>query len=134
MSVHKGKFLVSKKWAEIAVPTSDFLRPKPKVVAVVKTEEKGSDVNLGAHLLSDGFQDRFDVAVVLSNDTDLAEPMRMVRDEIRKPVGLISPSARLAQSLTRVSTFVRHITSSRLSASQFPDHLPGTTIHKPPGW
>lgn len=110
------------------------LGTNPVVVSVIKTEEKGSDVNLAAHLLNDAFNDRFDVAVVLSNDTDLVEPLRMVRDEIRKPVGLICPSPKPAESLRRVASFIRHITSSRLAGAQLPNPIPGTTIHKPETW
>ena len=134
VAIHKGNFLVSTKWAEIASPPDKFLRPSPVVVSVIKTEEKGSDVNLAAHLLNDAFNDRFDVAVVLSNDTDLVEPLRMVRDEIRKPVGLICPSPKPAESLRRVASFIRHITSSRLAGAQLPNPIPGTTIHKPETW
>ena len=41
-------------------------------------EEKGSDVNMAAHLLNDAWQDLFESAVVISNDTDLVVPIRMV--------------------------------------------------------
>jgi uncharacterized LabA/DUF88 family protein len=49
----------------------------PKRVFVDKTEEKGSDVNLAAHLLRDVFTKRFAVAVLVTNDSDLAEPVRI---------------------------------------------------------
>jgi hypothetical protein len=39
-------------------------------VKVIKTEEKGSDVNLATHLLHDAHLGRFDIAVVISNDSD----------------------------------------------------------------
>ena len=38
---------------------------------VMKTEEKGSDVNLATHLLVDAFDDAFNIAVIISNDSDL---------------------------------------------------------------
>ena len=41
-------------------------------------EEKGSDVNLSAHLLNDVWKGLFDAAAVISNDTDLVTPIRMV--------------------------------------------------------
>ena len=44
-------------------------------VEVIRTEEKGSDVNLAVHLLNDSWIDKFDCAVVVSNDSDLAESM-----------------------------------------------------------
>jgi hypothetical protein len=48
-----------------------------------------SDVNLGVHLVRDGFKGAFDVAAVLTNDTDLVEPIRIVTKEIRLPVTLL---------------------------------------------
>lgn len=45
-------------------------------VDVIRTEEKGSDVNLAVHLLNDGWLDSYDCAVVVSNDSDIAEAIR----------------------------------------------------------
>lgn len=134
VSIHKGRFLFSTKWAAIAKSPADFLKPQPVTVFVVKTEEKGSDVNLATYLLRDAFRSEFDVAVVVSNDTDLVEPIRIVIAELGTPVGLVSPSSSPARSLTRVATFCRYVTTGRLAAAQFPDAIPGTTIHKPPTW
>lgn len=134
VSIHKGNFLSSTKWAEIANPPPNFVRPNPVTVSVVKTEEKGSDVNLASHLLNDAFNDRFDVGAVLSNDTDLVEPIRMVKEELGKPVGIICPCSSAARSLKNAASFVRHISPSRLAASQFANSIPGTTIKKPPSW
>jgi hypothetical protein len=134
VSIHKGNFLSGIKWAEIAAPPSKFVKPNPVTVLVVKTEEKGSDVNLASHLLSDAFNDRFEIGVVLSNDTDLVEPIRMVKEELSKPVGIICPSSKPARSLRNVASFVRHVSPSRLAASQFADPIPGTTIRKPQTW
>ncbi len=52
-------------------------------VWVDKTEEKGSDVNLASHLLMDGFQSKYEVAVLITNDSDLSEPVRMVKNELK---------------------------------------------------
>ncbi len=134
VSIHKGNFLSSTKWAEIAHPPPSFVRPNPVTVSVVKTEEKGFDVNLASHLLNDAFNHRFDVGVVLSNDTDLVEPLRMVKEELAKPVGIICPCSKAARSLKKVASFVRHISPSRLAASQFANPIPGTTITKPRSW
>jgi hypothetical protein len=37
------------------------------------------------------FQNNYDVAAVLSNDTDLVEPIRIATQELGKPVGLLTP-------------------------------------------
>lgn len=59
------------------------------MVKYLHLEEKGSDVNLATHLLLDVMDERIDAAVVISNDSDLALPLRSVRGRI--PVGLINP-------------------------------------------
>ena len=53
-----------------------------KSVRVIKTEEKGSDVNIAAHLVNDGHKQLFDVAVLITNDSDLLEPLKIVRYEL----------------------------------------------------
>jgi hypothetical protein len=106
------------------------------LVAEVHTmEEKGSDVNLAAHLLNDAWKGSFDVAAVISNDTDLTEPIRMVAVDLKKPVFVICPGRySMAADLLRVSTHQRHIHKAMLAASQLPDLIPGTTIQKPADW
>ena len=52
-------------------------------------EEKGSDVNLAGHLLNDAWQDLFEAALVISNDTDLVVPIRMVTEEWKRPVFVV---------------------------------------------
>lgn len=112
------------------VPLSDAL-----IAQVHTMEEKGSDVNLGAHLLNDAWKGLFDTAVVISNDTDLVTPIRMVTVERGKPVFVVCPGRwQMAPQLQRVATYQRHIRRGMLAASQFPDPIPGTTIRKPPSW
>lgn len=64
-------------------------------------EEKGSDVNLAAHLLNDAWKGVFDAAVVVSNDTDLVEPIRMVTTERGKPV-IVMPSTSVFPRVQRI--------------------------------
>ena len=63
VSVHLGHFLVH----EVTMPLVVAPGQPQRYVRVIKTEEKGSDVNLATHLLHDAHRDRFDVAVVVSN-------------------------------------------------------------------
>ena len=90
-----------------------------------------------------GTRDVYDCAVVVSNDSDLAESMRLVRlHHPGKVIGLIfprqgGPGARHAhpsRELTRHAHFVKHLGKSVLAACQIPNSIPGTTIHKPPTW
>jgi hypothetical protein len=58
------------------------------IVSYAFREEKGSDVNLASHLLLDTLEQRVDAAVVISNDSDLALPLREARKRI--PVGTVN--------------------------------------------
>ena len=74
ISVYYGHFLTNPAWAMLLDPLE-----KSKKVRILKTEEKGSDVNLAVHLLNDAWLDRYDCAVIISNDSDLAEAIDIVR-------------------------------------------------------
>ena len=63
----------------------------PNVARIWKTEEKGSDVNLGVHLVRDAFQGKFEAAAILTNDTDLVEAVLIVTQEVGLPVTLLTP-------------------------------------------
>ena len=143
MAVHEGSFMISEPWMALASPPAakpqayQWTLPVPEVVKVIKSEEKGSDVNLGAHLVRDAFLDRFDVAVVLTNDSDLVEPIRIAVQEAGKRVGLLVPVKHPTQSLINVASFYLHIRPGHLSRSQFPDPIvlsDGTAIAKPLVW
>lgn len=98
-------------------------------------EEKGSDVNLAAHLLNDAWKGLFDAAAVISNDTDLVTPIRIVTAERGKPVFIVCPGRwQVAPMLRQAASYVRHVRAAQLRDAQFPDTLPGTAISKPAGW
>ncbi len=106
------------------------------LVRVIDTEEKESDVNLASHLIHDGHMNRYDAAVVLSNDSDLLSPVNIVRNEIGKMVGVISPAEHPCRSLISASSFFKKIHVGVMGISQFPDVLRDThgSFHKPIEW
>jgi uncharacterized LabA/DUF88 family protein len=105
------------------------------LVRVHWMEEKGSDVNIATHLVHDAWAGNFDVAAVLSNDTDLVEPIRIVSREISKQVILLCAAPRgAAYRLRAVATSVLHIHNHHLRSSLFPNVIPGTSIAKPSTW
>jgi hypothetical protein len=59
------------------------------LVSYLHREEKGSDVNVGTHLLLDVAGGSVDAAVVISNDSDLELPLRHAREKV--PLGLGQP-------------------------------------------
>lgn len=117
--------------------TMENANPPPARVDVWKTEEKGSDVNLALHVLDDAWKNAYDCAVVVSNDSDLAEALRLVRTQHHKVVGVLTPGAPLRKTswqLRQYAHFVKPIRTWALESSQLPDPVPGTAIRKPVGW
>ena len=92
-------------------------------VQVIKSEEKGSDVNLATHLVSDGYKKNYEIVALLRNDSDLAEAIRIVRKELNLTVGILSPGKNTSQLLVRNASFVKSIRTSALKRSQFPRQL-----------
>ena len=122
---------------EIMMPLAHPAPGGPKYVRVIKTEEKGSDVNIAAHMVNDGHKGLYQVAILVSNDSDLVEPVKIVRNELKLPIGVLNPFINSASyDLRKHATFVKPIRSGALSASQFPRTLQDSsgTFYKPPSW
>jgi hypothetical protein len=136
VTVHEGHFLTHVTRMPLAHPEPDG----PKTVEVVKTEEKGSDVNLATYLLRDGFLGDYQTAVVVSNDSDLCEPIRVVMAELGLRVGVVNPhpAFRRSRALEKLEpTFFKQLWEPTLRRSQFPDLITdarGRTISRPLGW
>lgn len=127
-----GRFLTSEVTRRIANPAPGG----PRYCRVIKTEEKGSDVNIATHMLRDAFLGKIEVAVLVTNDSDLAEPVRIVREELRKPVGILNPHKRPSFELLKCATFIKPIRRGVLAASQLPPQLKDAhgVITKPSKW
>jgi uncharacterized LabA/DUF88 family protein len=122
---------------EVMMPVVGSATSKPRYVKVIKTEEKGSDVNIAAHMISDGYKGVYQVAVILTNDSDLVEPVRIVRNELTLPVIILNPHpASPSHELHKYATLVKPIRKGVLAASQFPRVLTDTTglFHRPTKW
>ncbi|MDQ3713074.1 MAG: NYN domain-containing protein [Acidobacteriota bacterium] len=130
LSIIEGSFLVK----PVMMPLANT---NPQQYArVIKTEEKGSDVNLAVHLLNDGYKKDYELAVMVTNDSDLLEPMRIVKQELNLLVGLANPHKNPSFVLRQHANFIKQIRGGVLHASQFPTTLTGAngTFHKPPTW
>lgn len=131
LTVHLGHFLTSTVRTPLARPVPGGAR----TVEVVKTEEKGSDVNLATYLLADAFRADVESLVVVSNDSDLMEPIRLVMgpsssprpgDKAEAPPKRgIAPSYRSAWGDTQ-----KHTRATRSRA--LPDHRSGYTVPPSP--
>lgn len=152
LTVHLGHYLSS----HVSMP---LVTPPPRFATVLKMEEKGSDVNIATYMLVDAFRSDCEQLVVITNDSDLAEPVRIINKELKIPVGIFNPQtndtairrartkgkpvipAKASVELKRYARFYRPITSegptSHMALSQFPDVVidaKGKRIHKPSVW
>jgi uncharacterized LabA/DUF88 family protein len=92
LQVVEGQFKVKNVRAPLSAPPH-------RTVDIIKTEEKGSDVNLAVELVNDAWLDRFDCAAVVSNDADLERALRVVKQQRRKRVLLYTPGAPVRRPL-----------------------------------
>ncbi|QWT19331.1 NYN domain-containing protein [Bacillus sp. NP157] len=131
--IHLGAFRLREKRAKLVTAPTNGSSP---YVTVWAREEKGSDVNLAVHMTNDAWKNAYDCAVIVSNDSDLAEAARVVRD-MGKVVGILSPVASPTSALREHADFVRNIRAAHLSSAQFPPAIPlvdGGMIHRPNAW
>jgi hypothetical protein len=94
----------------------------------------------------DAFRNRFDCAIVVSGDSDLVTPIRMVRNELKLPVGVLNPqrlsgpgkrNERKSAGLKQAATFYKKgLTWSQLEKSLFPYEIETAHghIHCPESW
>ena len=132
LSIHYGHFLSN----VIRMPLAHPLPNGPRTVEVVKTEEKGSDVNLATYLLVDAFNKDCEVAAIISNDSDLKSPIEFVRSQLGIRVAILNPHQNRSRALYDVTDAYKPIRKGPLGASQFPATLtdaPGV-ITKPAIW
>ncbi|MGN7189051.1 NYN domain-containing protein [Microbacterium enclense] len=108
-------------------------------VAVRKTEEKGSDVNLAVRMLVDAHRRQADLYCMLTNDSDQVTTVRTLQEEVGVDVGWISPMPTLRQSKALQRTepfFVACVTPEALLSNQLPDTVAHgrQTLRRPATW
>ncbi|MGA7436583.1 MAG: NYN domain-containing protein [Luteibacter sp.] len=131
--IHYGVFRERQRRARLVETTTES---EASYVKVWSREEKGSDVNLAVHLINDAWSDQYDCAVVITNDSDLAEALRLVRS-MGKIVGLLSPVPNPTPDLQRHADFVRLIKASHLIRAQLPRSISlgdGRSVTCPEVW
>jgi uncharacterized LabA/DUF88 family protein len=101
-------------------------------------QEKMTDVNIATQLLVDAFTDAFDIAMLVSGDSDLTPPLRTIRSHFpAKRVIVAFPPKRFSVDLTKAAHGYWHINEPALAKSQFPDRVPkadGHILTRPASW
>lgn len=137
LSIHYGRYILSKQW--LPIHPQEIVEGRVKTVRVKRPEEKGTDVSLASHLMLDAFRDRSDLYAVVTNDSDLVTPLQLLATEARRNVGLVSVAgSRYNKAFDDVPLYtVRKIRRGTLQESQLSDRVQdaeGRWVHKPTSW
>ena len=101
-------------------------------------EEKMTDVNIATHLLIDAHQNTFDTALLISADSDLVPPVKIVGNNFPgKRVVAAFPPKRWSNDLAQAATAKFQIGNAILARSQLPDVVPlarGNRAVRPSQW
>ena len=100
--------------------------------------EKMTDVNIAVEMLTDAYQDLFDVALLISADSDLTAPVLAIKSLFpEKRVVVAFPPQRHSAQLQRLAHGSLAIGRATLSKSVFPDDVAkadGFVLHRPEEW
>lgn len=141
VAITEGQFQLRDKEKRLSEKMPGF-RPMPRRVRVFLPEEKGSDVNLASYLLKDAYEHELLTAVVITNDSDLVEPIRMVLERGVKVV-IANPHKTPAKALRAIAADHRTVEfmpiyKQALKRSQLSnpvvDPKTGDEIHRPAQW
>lgn len=101
-------------------------------------EEKMTDVNIATQMLSDAFDDGFDTALLLSADSDLTAPVRLILNRFPgKRIVIVQPPGRFSVNLSRTATAYFTLGETHLRNSQLPDTVrraDGYILRRPEHW
>jgi uncharacterized LabA/DUF88 family protein len=101
-------------------------------------EEKETDVNIASALIRDAVTDRFDTALLISADADLAPAVATVKQLAptkRMTVGF--PPRRHSDVLSRTCDAAFFVGADKIRAAQLPDKIvlpSGVVLERPPYW
>ena len=134
LTIHEGR-MASRTKRGVVIPETI----PPQVVTIRVFEETRTDVNIAAHLLLDAFADRYDTAVIVSNDSDLTTPVAMATAELGKRAIVVNPypARRQSRELRAAATHtLRMINLTVLRDCQFPDTLADArgSFRRPNSW
>jgi uncharacterized LabA/DUF88 family protein len=100
--------------------------------------EKMTDVNIATQILKDAFQDKYDMAMLISGDSDLVPPIKIIHENFKqKRIFVAFPPKRHNQSVALVAKGSLTIGRKNLIDSQFQEELikkDGFVLKKPDKW
>jgi uncharacterized LabA/DUF88 family protein len=126
VQLHEGHFLAKKRHCKACSATWDSY------------EEKLTDVNIATQLVIDAYAGNFDVAFVVSGDSDLTTPVARIRAAFpQRQVVVLFPPARRSTQLEQAASGVIKLGEALLRQSQLPATVTtasGYVLKRPDHW
>lgn len=126
LSITRGHYLIKQKQCPCCACLFDI------------PEEKKTDVNISTEMVADAFLNRFDVAILVSGDSDLVPPIEAIRQhQPHKRVVVAFPPARSSEDLRRVAHAWFWINERKFRVSLLPNPVVkpnGHKLYKPLEW
>src|SRR3989338_1758203 len=100
-------------------------------------EEKETDVNIAIKPFQTAIHDLYDMAYIISGDSDLIPAIRAVKETFpAKTIGVVIPIGRRAEALKQAAHFHMKMKLKHLETCQLPDRieLDGKVISRPDSW
>ena len=95
-------------------------------------------MNIAVRLLNDAYDDRFDMAMMVSGDSDLVPIVESVRKRFpRKRVIVASPPKRWSTDLAQSAHAAFQVSRAAVRSNRLPDPVvtpEGVELRAPPGW
>lgn len=102
------------------------------------SKEKKTDVNIATHLMKDAFNNEFDVAILVSGDSDLTPPVKAITEIFpNKEIRIAFPPGHESNDLKKVANGSFLIGVKKLETSQLPLKVTnkyGQELEKPKEW
>jgi len=100
--------------------------------------EKMTDVNIAVEMLTDAFQDKFDVAILISTDSDLSAPVKSILQLFPdKKIIVYFPPERFSYQLKELASTSHILGKNKFIGCEFPDEVTkkdGYILKRPERW
>ena len=97
-----------------------------------------ANVNIATEMLLDAVNNRFDIALLISADSDLVPPIKAIRTHYpEKRVTVAFPPRRYSTDLERAASSSFHIGRAKIAQSRFPERVTktdGFVLERPSEW
>lgn len=142
LEIIEGYYSLNSTTARLVDAQNPKAAPRDCEEATVwKVEEKQSDVNLALHAVTDVLLGGMEQVVIVTNDTDIAPAVEMLKRHTKAVVGVVVPTTDRERppnkDLVVLADWVRtHITLAELQAAQLPRVIPDPRrpVAKPDSW